>query len=416
MEFHRRLFYLLILLLPTQLGRHFWPDFAFVLGLRVDYLSPTIYLTDLLVLVTLGTWVLGQRLKGYRKWWSPELVLAGAVFAFFLLTSFFVAQNPGAALYKLLKLGEFFTLGFYLVKTRPGLDRLFYPLSAALAWSSALALAQAAKQQTLGGFFWWLGERTFSLGTPGIARALFDGQLFLRPYSTFPHPNALAGFLLVGLILVWGRQRKDHLAWAVLGATSALAVGAIILSFGRTVWLVGAGFAVVLLVHLWRQGKKALAAILLAGLSLFLVGLSLLGAEVFPAALDPSVFRRLNLAQAALAMFFQNPLAGVGLNNFIVRLPEFVSYQEATRFLQPVHNIYLMLAAETGLVGLAVFLWLIYRILGRFLRTPLTPHSSLFTAVVVILALGLFDHYFLTLQQTQLLATLVFSLSWSEKG
>src|ERR1035437_7520739 len=44
-------FYLLILFLPTQLGKHFWPNFSFVYGLRLDYLSPTIYLTDILILV-----------------------------------------------------------------------------------------------------------------------------------------------------------------------------------------------------------------------------------------------------------------------------------------------------------------------------------------------------------------------------
>ena len=44
------LFYLLLLLLPTQLGKHFWPTFSYVLGTRVDYLSPTLYLTDIIIL------------------------------------------------------------------------------------------------------------------------------------------------------------------------------------------------------------------------------------------------------------------------------------------------------------------------------------------------------------------------------
>ena len=55
-KIHRILFFLLLLLLPVQLGRHFWPEFALVFGIRIDYLSPTIYLTDLLVIGILVSW------------------------------------------------------------------------------------------------------------------------------------------------------------------------------------------------------------------------------------------------------------------------------------------------------------------------------------------------------------------------
>src|SRR4051812_29891213 len=57
-NFSSLLYFLLLLLLPTQLGKHFWPPFAFVHGLRIDYLSPTVYLTDLLLLLAGAVWVL----------------------------------------------------------------------------------------------------------------------------------------------------------------------------------------------------------------------------------------------------------------------------------------------------------------------------------------------------------------------
>src|SRR5260221_424888 len=48
-----KLFTLFIVLLPVQLGLHFWPDWALVSGIRVDYLAPVIYLTDLIVIALL---------------------------------------------------------------------------------------------------------------------------------------------------------------------------------------------------------------------------------------------------------------------------------------------------------------------------------------------------------------------------
>ncbi|MEK7497805.1 MAG: hypothetical protein AAB656_02715, partial [Patescibacteria group bacterium] len=43
------LFGLLVILLPTQIALHIWPDWALVQGIRVDYLAPAIYLTDIII-------------------------------------------------------------------------------------------------------------------------------------------------------------------------------------------------------------------------------------------------------------------------------------------------------------------------------------------------------------------------------
>src|SRR5687767_1088681 len=50
------LYTLLLLFLPTQLGKHFWPEYSLLSGFRVDYLSPTLYLTDMLVLLLFLQW------------------------------------------------------------------------------------------------------------------------------------------------------------------------------------------------------------------------------------------------------------------------------------------------------------------------------------------------------------------------
>ena len=44
----RYLVNLFVFLIPTQLALHFWLPGSFVFGIRVDYLAPSIYLTDIL--------------------------------------------------------------------------------------------------------------------------------------------------------------------------------------------------------------------------------------------------------------------------------------------------------------------------------------------------------------------------------
>jgi O-antigen ligase len=59
----------------------------------------------------------------------------------------------------------------------------------------------------------------------------------------------------------------------------------------------------------------------------------------------------------------QNPFLGVGLNNFIPEAMSSVFLSGTNRFLQPVHNIFLLVLAESGLVGLVGFLiFLLYPI------------------------------------------------------
>ena len=363
-KLQQRLFWLLVFLLPVQFGRHFWPEWSYVMGLRIDYLSPTIYLTDILVVAILGLWGLekisnfqlrSNKLRLFstsnflrRFWW----VLA--VFAYLLVNSF-LAQNQGAALYKFAKIIEFALLGFYIAKNKISLSMIHYPLSIAVVYSSLIAVTQFLKQASLGGVFWWLGERTFNAGTPGIAKAIVNGQLIMRPYATFPHPNVLAGFVLVSLILIGVRSKvlgvRKILRWLAI----ALGIVAISISFSRSAWLVGL-LSLLPIVYCLLPTRRRLI-IIPSLILLCLIGVFYLGPQI---SADEAFSQRLQLIKTAWLMIQAAPLVGVGLSNFIVRLPDFWQITGFTYWLQPVHNIYFLVVAETGLVGLLIFLWFLF--------------------------------------------------------
>ena len=69
---------------------------------------------------------------------------------------------------------------------------------------------------TLGGYFWYLGERSFYASTPGIAAVSFQGRLLLRPYATFPHPNVFGGFLAIVLPLMIFYLFKNHIGIIII--------------------------------------------------------------------------------------------------------------------------------------------------------------------------------------------------------
>ena len=123
--------------------------------------------------------------------------------------------------------------------------------------------------------------------------------------------------------------------------------------------------------------------------------------------MNESIWQRIELVQAAWQMFRQSPIFGIGLGSFLPRLPEFLLPRQFY-FLQPVHNIFLLILTETGVIvfGLTIFgLGLILKRLWKKRKHPL------FLALLVIILTGFFDHYWLTLQQTQLLFALILGLS-----
>jgi len=194
------LFWILILLIPSQLGKHWWPEWSLVNGIRVDYLSPTIYLTDILILLL---WVLLARTNKTNKTDRTNLTNIPLLFLIsYLLLVVLTAPRPWLAVYWLFRYLEIPLVAWAVNKQKTKIKK---QISQALALGIVFSVGLGAAQMILGkttGWFWWLGERNFSVGAPGVATLGIDGKQILRAYATFPHPNALAGWLATaGLII-----------------------------------------------------------------------------------------------------------------------------------------------------------------------------------------------------------------------
>ncbi|MCD6226056.1 hypothetical protein J7J95_03210, partial [bacterium] len=95
-------FFLLLFLfsLPFQLGRHFWFPWCYVLGERIDYLSPTIFLPDIFLILA---FVFLYRWKKPRWWFwvGVGLVILNIIFAYQKTVAFFGWLKWGRILFSL---------------------------------------------------------------------------------------------------------------------------------------------------------------------------------------------------------------------------------------------------------------------------------------------------------------------------
>jgi hypothetical protein len=437
---HRTLFYLLILLLPSQLGLHFWPEWALVLGRRVDYLSPTLYFTDILIVLLLLFWLIdgGFRVSGFGLRVINKFALPILIFA--AVNIWFAVSRP-VALYTWVKLLEFVLLSVYIVKTKPPFSLIVFSLAISVLWSSALAIVQFVLQRSVGGPLWLLGERTFTGSTPGIAQIPLclpqstGCPLTLRSYGTFPHPNVLGGFLAAVMPLIIYEsanlrimklkakqiQNDSRPLKLLYGLTIALGIIGLFVTFSRSAWAAGAAAIVFTIARIRNHELRILnniyTKIFTVALALFILLYSVF--NILNSSQE-SVVVRLQLNASAVAMWQHSPLFGTGLGNFIAALPDFLP-SKFIYYLQPVHNIYLLVLSEIGVIGIGVFVLLgcilLNRESGVMKHGKLTmqkQHQSIIRySVFILLILGLIDHYPLSVQQGRLLLTLLLGMAFA---
>jgi hypothetical protein len=388
------LLFLLIVFLPSQLGRHFWPEWSFVSGLRVDYLSPTFYITDGFFLTLWLVVVVREKRWNVRKWWWwLVLIVVGLV----------VAENTWQVVYGALRIWQVMWLSRY-VGAKKQMVRRF--LVVAIPWwiglESVLGVAQIIKGGSLQGVFYWLGERRFDYNSIGTALVSVSGNSMIRAYGTFSHPNSLAGFLLVSLML-WFNFRKmvGQIWWWVV---TWLGIIGLIITASRTIW-----FLLALLLGVWIFGviKDKKVRVSVGVISMILVFLAIVvfnenyhQSRWFGGWDRNSLDKRMGLNAAAFRMLKDRPITGVGLGNFIVRLPEY----QTRIYLQPVHNIGLWWLSQTGLIGGILGMCG----LGKLLKIKLKREWLVILGVIGLS--GMVDHYWFTLPQNYWLLGLVLGL------
>jgi O-antigen ligase len=412
------LFYLLILFLPTQLGKHFWPNFSFVFGLRLDYLSPTIYLTDIFIVLILLFFL--PNLKIFLSKVGKKKFLFFGLLLLSLLIGAAASKNPLAGFYGLVKLLEYLFLTVFVVINFKSFNKtiLFFCFLSGIIFESLLSFWQYFIQGSIGSLFYFFGERAFNAQTPGIANASINGQLFLRPYATFSHPNVLAGFLVIAMLYsLLFYKNKIFLSFGIFLGTASL-----LLALSRTAIFLWSIYLFVLFgIPLVKKYKNRFSNVKLAvglvtllifaiTIYLFFQNSFLLERFTLTKITEEAFSQRTLLIQQAVAMFIRSPIFGVGLNNFFNNL-NFPSLQRSVLLVQPVHNIFLLVLSETGLIGLGSLAYLFYKSIKTSINSK--EKKYLLMLIFAVIFLGSFDHYFLTIQQGQLMFSIIFGVALS---
>ena len=246
-----------------------------------------------------------------------------------------------------------------------------------------------------------------------------------RVFGPFYNPNEFAVFMAMAVFLALGAWRLRDARWwrLALGVGVLCALFDVLLSGSRSGFLaLGAG-VVVFLALAWPGRDRAwsrlgIGAVALAALVALALIVPPLHARLGSLLSDNSAIFRVYTWKSTAQMVVDTrlgllrPVFGDGPGTFEVLFPQ---YAEAG-FTRSAHQIFLQTAAETGLVGLAVLLWLLgavaragFRWWATGSRRERMVAAGVLAALTVLLAQGLVDYgWYIT--ATHLTAWLCFAL------
>lgn len=380
--------FLFLFLLPTQLGKHFFPAFSYVNGVKIDYLSPTIYLTDILacVLIVVNRRQLIQKIKSIHF----SFVFVLLIFILHAFTSAF----PLLSLYGVFKIIELI-LVFFVAKNVINQKLILISFLLGGIMELSLAVMQLYTHASLQGFFYFLGERYVTISHPGIATASLFGKIFLRPYGTFSHPNSLAGFyLLLYFYILTHRQFRQ--SFTLYTISSFIFTALIFISFSKIVILI---HLVLNALYVIRYMKvECFMCVVARAVTLIVLSVIFLSSKADPLSFE----KRMTLFFNSITLLKNHFLWGVGLGQYVIYQARFNSPYRYF-FLQPVHNIFILFFTQIGIIMGVLLTGILWKNFKQQWQKP-----SFFFCFLVVVITGMFDHYWITLQQNWLLVGTIF--------
>lgn len=391
--------FLFSLALPFQLGKHFFFSFSYLSGIRIDYLAPTIYLTDLLSLpfVFASLFILYRKRKVIKDLLQKNILIG---IGFFILVdiNYVFALSKELWFYSLVRMIQW-ALVFYFFWSQKHKKTVYSAVIYGLLLGSLLevwlSLQQLMMRHSMQGLWWYLGERRFYISTPGIAKAYLFGKEFLRPYGTFSHPNSLAGFYLLLYAFTITQKRITNVI--IKSLLLILPSFLILLSFSRSVIIIYAGLNLLYFSRQFMSCKLCMMAKIVVALFLIFLAISISGDR-------DSMNKRTDFIQKSISIIKQKPLGGSGLGGYLLAQHAYPQ-KFSTFFEQPVHNIFLLAVAQLGIPFSLFLLVLIIQVVS----VEMSSTSSLFP-LLAVLGTGMIDHYWLTLQQNVLVTAVIFGI------
>lgn len=339
---------------------------------------------------------------------------------------------------------------------------------------SVVGIIQFVSQKSIG--LVWLKESIISSDISGVAKIILNGEKYVRSYGFFPHPNILGIFLLfsIFLTLLLIRNEKEAILENKFSTTDYYNVprGTFLLWWNnlmrrcRTVrgYYFRAAIFIQTIGLIFTFSKLAIFGLIFGTIYIslyfkdklredyeklkkkkvkffkyieklkfitFLLAFCILIVFImkpdFNSYFKNSLNERVDQINVSRGTFIENPILGVGIGGYVMNLEK--NYQLESWKYQPVHNIFILVLNELGVVGLLIIVYFLVIIFekckifkfnnGNIINSKDADENDyiknrlgfyLRTVFLIFIIIMFFDHYFWDIQQGQIVLWLVLGM------
>lgn len=380
------------------------------------------------MLVTIGLWVISGcprwKILTKTRWHIVWLAFLSLFTIWTVISQFWAFDSVNyAGISHSTALQMVIVAGFAIVvvAASPSPKIILAALVASMFIHGAIGSIQAWIQSDIG--LGWFGEFDLDIAESGISVLESGGVRWLRPYGLLPHPNILAGILVLGLLA----SARWILAsgWRYILGSTTFVIGFwfLLLTFSRGAWVgftVGILFALSYVIrrnNFWRKMIPVAIATIIVGLIFVAIYNPLLLSRVGVGEQNTemrSVSDRIVFMDIAQIVIREQPFAGIGAGKFSWYASNYIFYN--TDFDLPgnnVHNIYLGIFAELGFVGMVLFLGMFITAITAVWRQRTFERVALLAGFIAWVVMGIFDHFMWTLILTQMLWMSILAVAMS---
>lgn len=238
-----------------------------------------------------------------------------------------------------------------------------------------------------------------------------------RPMGTIGNPDFFAGQLLISIFILAAYTALGS-RYRVISA-AALAVNLLCLAYTKVLgaylgFAAGAAVFLLLLAYFKRDELKNQKKAVIIALVVFVAASAAAAPFIYKKAVSflaekkRSMVHRLLMWEASLLMVKESPFLGKGFGNYRLYYPKYqgqllndpknVSYDYVVTWMP--HQNYLLVAAETGIIGLGLFLLAVFVFYSNcysiFIRKQITGPApfGIFAAVTAVLAASFFNTFY----------------------
>jgi len=366
-DVRRFLIWLMVFLLPLGLDYKFFYE-----KVHAGQQGISIGTTEIILFLLLIHWMISAaRQKMTRRvQFYPAISLPTLALILMYLVSMIAAKNPMLSLFDAVALTKILLFFLYLANNLRDEEDIAILLSAlffGLIVQAGFMIMQYYRGAPLG-----------LIGTDELQNFLAfrrEGVSISRPGGTIGDVNSFArylGFLLpIALVMLLTNQKRSKLPLVLFASLGGII--ALIVSQTRSVWgpfMVCMFFAVVLIftrrLLTMRVIKRLIFALLL--FSAVLVVYRDVIYHRLTANDYGSANSRLTTAKVALDIIRDHPVIGIGANNYDYYIRDYWLIEDAFTKIAIVHNNYLLVAAQIGMIGFGAFIWLLVALFARIRR------------------------------------------------